>query len=315
MREGDARLHLRAVKSPARAGLGIRRRPDVLRGILLMCAGVSMFPFLNAGVKLLAPHYPVMEIVWARFTGHLAIMLAVFLPRYGRRLFRTRRPTVQIGRSLLMLLSNVVFVTAIGHVPLATASAIGFTSPLIVTTLSVPLLGETVGPRRWSAVVAGFLGALLIIRPGSGFQSLAVLLLLVSSLAYALYQIATRWIAAYDNAATGIIFAALLGSLATSLVLPFVFVMPRSLLDLALFLAIGCFGGAGHYLIIRAFQQGPAAVIAPLGYVELVGTASLGYLIFAQFPDFWTWAGAAVIIASGLYIALRERRRHTETRK
>ena len=310
MRERDARLTLSAAKPPARrAGLGISRRPDVLRGILLMCAGVSMFPFLNAGVKLLAPHYPVMEIVWARFTGHLAIMLAVFLPRYGRRLFRTRRPAVQIGRSLLMLLSNIVFVTAIGHVPLATASAIGFTSPLIVTALSVPLLGESVGPRRWSAVVVGFLGALLIIRPGSGFENLAVLLLLVSSACYALYQIATRWIAAYDNAATGIIFAALLGSLATSFVLPFVFVMPKNLADLALFLAIGCFGGMGHYLIIRAFQQGPAAVIAPLGYVELIGTASLGWLIFAQFPDLWTWAGAAVIIASGLYIALRERAR------
>lgn len=313
MRERDARLALSAVKSPARrARAGFRRRPDALRGILLMCAGVSMFPFLNAGVKLLAPHYPVMEIVWARFTGHLAIMLAVFLPRYGRRLFRTRRPTVQIGRSLLMLLSNIVFVTAIGHVPLATASAIGFTSPLIVTALSVPLLGERVGPRRWSAVVVGFLGALLIIRPGSGFMNPAVLLLLASSIAYALYQIATRWIAAYDNAATGIIFAALLGSLATTFVLPFVFVLPRSLLDAALFLAIGFFGGAGHYLIIRAFQQGPAAVIAPLGYVELIGTATLGYLIFAQFPDVWTWAGAAVIISSGLYIALRERRRHAE---
>jgi drug/metabolite transporter (DMT)-like permease len=313
MRERDARLDLTAVKAPARpAGLGFRRRPDALRGILLMCAGVSMFPFLNAGVKLLAPHYPVMEIVWARFTGHLAIMLAVFLPRYGKRLFRTRRPTVQIGRSLLMLVSNIVFVSAIGHVPLATASAIGFTSPLIVTALSMPLLGESVGPRRWSAVVVGFLGALLIIRPGSGFMNPAVLLLLVSSLAYALYQIATRWIAAYDNAATGIIFAALLGSLATTFVLPFVFVLPKSLLDWAIFLAIGFFGGAGHYLIIRAFQQGPAAVIAPLGYVELIGTATLGYLIFAQFPDVWTWAGAAVIIASGLYIALRERRRHAE---
>ena len=310
MREGDARPRLTASGSPVhRPGVRFRRRPDVLRGILLMCAGVSMFPFLNAGVKLLAPNYPVMEIVWARFTGHLIIVLAVFLPRYGRTLFRTRRPAVQIGRSALMLVSNIVFISAIGRVPLATASAIGFTSPLIVTALSVPLLGESVGPRRWSAVAVGFLGALLIIRPGSGFENAAVLLLLVSSFAYALYQIATRWIAAYDNAATGIIFAALLGSLATSLLQPFLFVMPKSLTDLALFIAIGCFGGAGHYLIIRAFQQGPAAVIAPLGYVELIGTASLGWLIFAQFPDFWTWAGAAVIIASGLYIALRERRR------
>ena len=136
-----------------------------------------------------------------------------------------------------------------------------------------------------------------------------MLLLLLSALAYALYQIATRWVGRYDSAATGIVFAALLGSLAMSLVLPFVFVPPRTMFDALLFCCLGLLGGGGHYLIIRAFQFGPAAVIAPLGYVELVGTAVLGYVIFGNFPDLWTWLGAFVIIGSGLYIALRERRR------
>jgi len=285
----------------------------VLRGILLMCLGVSMFPFMNAAVKLLTAQYPVMQIVWARFAGHLIVMLVVFLPRYGWRLLATRRPAIQLGRSLLMLLSNLVFVMAIGRVPLATASAIGFTSPLLVTAMSVPLLGEQVGPRRWSAVLVGFAGALLIIRPGSGLANPAVLLLLVSSASYALYQIATRWVAFYDGAATGIVFAALLGSLAMSLVLPFIFVPPRSLFDLALFVSLGLIGGAGHYLITRAFQSGPAAILAPLGYVELIGTSILGYLIFGNFPDRLTWAGAAIIIASGLYIALREHRRREQS--
>jgi drug/metabolite transporter (DMT)-like permease len=287
----------------------------VLRGILLMCLGVSMFPFMNAAVKLLTAHYPVMQIVWARFTGHLIVMLVVFMPRYGRRLFATRRPAIQLGRSLLMLVSNLVFVMAIGRVPLATASAIGFTSPLLVTAMSVPLLGEHVGPRRWSAVLVGFAGALLIIRPGTGLANPAILLLLVSAACYALYQIATRWIAVFDGAATGIVFAALLGSLVMSLVLPFVFVRPRSLFDLGLFVSLGLIGGAGHYLIIRAFQCGPAAVLAPLGYVELIGTSILGYLIFGNFPDGLTWTGAAIIIASGLYIALREHRRREESRR
>ncbi len=273
-----------------------------------MCLGVSMFPFMNAAVKLLAADYPVMQIVWARFTGHLAVMLIVFLPRYGRRLFAARRPGVQIGRSLLMLSSNLLFVMAIGRTPLATASAIGFTSPLLVVAMAVPLLGERVGPRRWIAVLAGFAGALAVIRPGSGFQNPAALLLLASSAAYALYQIATRWVAAFDGAATGIIFSALIGSLATSLVLPFVVVMPKTPLDLALFVSLGLIGGGGHYLIIRAFQHAPAAVVAPLGYIELLGTATLGYLVFGNFPDAWTWLGAAVIIASGLYVALSERR-------
>lgn len=229
--------------------------------------------------------------------------------QYGWRLIATRRPLVQLARSLLMLVSNGIFVLAIGSVPLVTASAIGFTSPLIVTALSVPLLREQVGWRRWSAVCVGFCGALLIIRPGSGFRDPAVLLLLVSSGAYALYQIATRWVMAYDNPATGIIFAALLGSLGTSLVLPFVFVMPQSLFDLVMLLSLGGLGGLGHFLVIKAFQAAPASVIAPLGYVELLGTAVLGYLIFANFPDALTWVGALVIIASGLYIAMRERKR------
>jgi drug/metabolite transporter (DMT)-like permease len=283
-------------------------RNQVTRAIVLFASGVSLFPFLNAAVKLLGAHYPVSQIVWARFTGHLLVMLLIFLPQYGRRLFATRRPGVQIARSFLMLASNSLFVIAIARVPLATASAIGFTSPLIVTALSVPLLHESVGIRRWSAVLIGFAGALLVIRPGSGMRDPAVLLLLLGSAAYALYQIATRWVSLYDDAAVGIVFSALLGSLAMSAVLPFVFVMPRDPLDIAVFCSLGIFGGAGHYLVIRAFQYGQAAVIAPLGYLELIGTATLGYLIFGNFPDLWTWAGAVIIIVSGVYIALRERK-------
>jgi len=297
-----------AASLPLPAG---RSQHEVLRGILLMCAGVSMFPFMNAAVKLLGANYPVTQIVWARFTRHLLVMLLVFLPQYGRRLFATRRPAVQIGRSLLMLVSNMMFVVAITRVPLATASVIGFTSPLIVTALSVPLLHEQVGIRRWSAVVIGFAGALLVIRPGSGLFDPAVLLLLLSSAAYALYLIATRWVSFYDDAAIGILFTALLGSLVMTMPLPLVFVMPHSALDILLFCCLGLLGGAGHYLVIRAFQSGPAAVIAPLGYIELIGTTILGYLIFSNFPDLGTWIGAAIIIASGLYIAFRERlRRH-----
>jgi drug/metabolite transporter (DMT)-like permease len=172
----------------------------------------------------------------------------------------------------------------------------------------VPLLRETVGPRRWAAVVGGFIGALIIIRPGSSLANPAVLLLLANTMCYALYQIATRRTGAIDNAETGIVYAALVGTVVTSFIVPFVFTAPTRLDQLALFAGLGIFGGFGHYLVTRAFQYGPASVISPFGYVELIGTTALGYLIFGDFPDFWTWIGVAIIVASGAYIAMRERR-------
>jgi drug/metabolite transporter (DMT)-like permease len=285
------------------------RQSDALRALLLMCVGVTMFPFLNTGIKLLTSHYSVMEIVWARFTGHFLTMIAVFLPSAGWRVFRANRPAIQITRSFLLLGSTVFSVSGIGYVPLATASAIGFSSPIIVTALSVPLLGESVGPRRWSAVLVGFVGVLIVVRPGGGQLTSATLLLLCAAACYALYQIATRRSSQHDSAETGIIYAALVGTVATSLIVPFDFELPHRLIDAAIMVSLGVFGGVGHYFVIRAFRLGPAALIAPFGYLELVGTTTLGYLVFNNFPDAWTWVGASLIVASGVYIALRERRR------
>jgi drug/metabolite transporter (DMT)-like permease len=284
------------------------RYPDALRGILLMCLGVAMFPFLNTCSKLLSAQYPVVEIVWARFLGHLLLMVIAFFPKRGWRLFAARRPGIQVSRSFLLLGATTLFITAIGQVPLATASAIGFTAPLIVTALSVPLLGEAVGIRRWTAVLIGFAGVLIIIRPGTGFMNPAILLLLAQATCYALYQIATRSGGAHDSAETAIVYAALVGSAATSLVVPFAFRVPASLEDGLLFCGLGLFGGLGHYFVTKAFQLGSAALISPLGYVELIGSTILGYLVFQNLPDLWTWVGAGIIIGCGLYTAVRERR-------
>ena len=288
------------------------RQSDALRALLLMCLGVSMFPFLNTCIKLLTPHYSMIEIVWARFTGHLLVMIAVFLPGEGWRIFRANRPGIQIVRSFLLLGSTVFSVSGIGYVPLATASAIGFASPIIVTALSVPLLGESVGPRRWSAVLVGFIGVLIVVRPGSGQLTSATLLLLCASSCYALYQIATRRGSRHDSAETGIIYAALVGTVVTSTLVPFWFEAPHGAFDAVLLASLGVFGGAGHYFVIRAFRLGPAALISPFGYLELIGTTTLGYLVFNNFPDSWTWVGAGLIVASGLYIAFRERRRRRD---
>src|SRR5262249_14407876 len=180
---------------------------DVLRGILFMAIAVSMFPIINAAAKYLAADYPITEIMWARFAGHFVFVVAAFFPRLGWALFATGRPVMQVARSALLLGSNGLFVAAIGKLPLATASAIGFAAPFIVTALSVPVLGERVGIRRWSAVVVGFVGVLLVIRPGSGFANWAVLLVIASTSIYATYQVITRLIALADRPETGIVYA------------------------------------------------------------------------------------------------------------
>jgi drug/metabolite transporter (DMT)-like permease len=285
-------------------------RSQVLRGILLMCLGVCMFPFLNTAAKLLTADYPINEIVWARFTGHLVCALLVFMPQRGWRIFAASRPFVQVARSFLLLASTSFFVSAIGQIPLATASAIGFTSPFIVTALSVPLLREPVGPRRWAAVLIGFLGAVIVIRPHASPDSWPALLVLASACCYGLYQVMTRKGGAHDNAATAIVYAALVGTVVMSIVLPFNFRLPTRGLDWLLFASLGAFGGFGHYFVVRGFQHASAAVIAPFGYVELVGTTILGYLVFGNFPDGWTWVGIAIIVASGVYVGYRERLRH-----
>jgi drug/metabolite transporter (DMT)-like permease len=284
-------------------------RSHALRGILLMCLGVCMFPFLNTAAKLLTADYPITEIVWARFTGHLICVLLVFMPQRGWRIFAAKRPLVQIARSFLLLASTSLFVSAIGHVPLATASAIGFTSPFIVTALSVPLLREPVGPRRWAAVVIGFIGAVIVIRPHASPDNWAAFLVLGSACSYGLYQIMTRKGGAHDDAATAIVYAALVGTVVMSLIVPFDFHVPARPLDWVLFAALGVFGGFGHYFVVRGFQNASAAIIAPFGYVELVGATILGYLVFGSFPDGWTWVGIAIIVASGVYVAYRERAR------
>jgi drug/metabolite transporter (DMT)-like permease len=283
--------------------------PSILKGAALMVLGAAvLFPLLNTCAKLLTARYPIIEVVWARFIGHFLFFLVLFLPRRGARLLVTRRPGLQLLRSALLLGATALFISAIGRVPLATASAINFSAPLIVTALAFPLLGEAVDWRRTLAVLVGFAGVLVVLRPGAGAIDPALLLLCGQATCYALYQLVTRRAGAFDSAETGIVYAALVGTVATTVAVPFAFRLPESLADVVLFLGLGLFGGVGHYCITRALQLAPAALLSPLGYAELLGATLLGWLVFANVPDALTWTGAAVIVASGLYIAGRRGR-------
>ncbi|HIF10702.1 MAG TPA: DMT family transporter [Sneathiellales bacterium] len=283
-------------------------RQHSLRGILFMCAAtIILFPLMNAAVKYLGGEgYPIVQIVFFRSLIHFLWMVALFLPTQGWRIFVTNRPALQLGRSVLQLIALTTYVIGVRHIPLSTAAGVGFTAPLLVVVLSVPLLGEKVGPRRWAAVFVGFIGALVIIRPGTEVFQPANFFILAAAFSYALYQILTRRVSEHDDyRVTGVytIFA----SLAISTILVgFDWKTPDSGLDWLILLTLGIVGGGGHFFMIRAYQYGEASVLGPLDYGQLLGATLLGYLIFAEFPDLWTWVGAGIIIASGLYIARRE---------
>ncbi|BBK43387.1 hypothetical protein STVA_34070 [Allostella vacuolata] len=286
---------------------------DILRGILFMCLAATVLPVMNAFVKFLNIEYHPFAIIWARTTGHFVFMLLLFAPALGlAALFRTQRPGTQLARSLLHLSSMLCFFTGIAFVPLAEASAITFIAPFIVTALSGPMLGEKVGIRRWSAVVVGFCGALVVTRPGSGAVPPEAILLFGSAASYALYQILTKRVSSLDRPETSVMYSGVAGTLLMTLVVPFFWIWPNDVRDAILFLSLGILGGLGHYFVARAFMWGPASVISPFNYGQIAVATLLGYLIFGNLPDVWTWVGVAIIIGSGLYIAYRETRRRAE---
>ncbi|OED35151.1 hypothetical protein AB833_31430 [Chromatiales bacterium (ex Bugula neritina AB1)] len=272
-----------------------------------MTLAVLLFPFMNTMVKLLREDFDPAMIIWARYVSHLLLMLALFLPTHGLSLLKSSQPRIQTGRSLLLLIATISYFTALGHVPLATAAIIGFTSPFIVTALSSPILGEQVGWRRWGAVLVGFIGAVIVIRPGTGALHPLAALVLITACCYGLYQIYTRKISASDSAATTITYTALVGAVVSSIAVPFFWQTPETLQHVVLLSVAGMVGGLGHYFVVKAFQFAQASLLAPVAYGQIVGATLLGYIIFGDLPDNWTWLGTSIIIGCGLYIGYRER--------
>ena len=282
---------------------------DVTRGILFMLGTLAVFPVMNAMAKTLGQSYSPLQVVWARATVHVLFVTLVFAPKMGLvRLYRSRRPKIQFARSSLQVVSNTCFFFAIPLIPLAEAQTISFITPFIICALSVPLLGERVGPRRWTAIGIGFLGALIVIRPGfgGGIHPLGALLMLGNSLSYGLYAVLTRRVAEGDPPETSVAYSALVATLVTSCLVPFVWETPTATGDIVMLLTMGVLGAIGHYFVAQAYRYAEASSLAPFGYVQLIGAATLGYLVFGDVPSSWTWVGAAVIVSSGLYVAHRE---------
>ncbi len=274
-----------------------------------MIGAAIVFPIMNAIAKYLMQFYPVIEVVWARSLSHLLIVMLLFLPRRGVRLFQTQRLAAQGTLSALLFLSTAFFFWAIASIHLADATAIIFTSPFFVIALSGPMLGEKIGLARWLCVGASFVGMLVIVRPGGDVGQLAALLVVASSACYALYQIFTRRVAGSDAPETTVTYSALVASLVTSAIVPFYWQAPAGLIDVALFLSTGMLGALGHYFVARSLYWGQASVVTSFNYVQLIGAVATGYWVFGNLPDVWTWIGSAIIVAAGIVIAWLETRR------
>jgi drug/metabolite transporter (DMT)-like permease len=277
--------------------------------ILLVLAACFSFAFLDTSAKYLvlggmAPPF----VAWMRFAVHLVLVFILFRGWSGRAMFRAGNLPAQIVRGVFLFGSTVFNFLALQTLQLAETISIYFFAPMVITALAGPLLGEWAGWRRWLAVAVGFVGVLVITRPGFGSFGLGHAFALVSMASYCFYVIMTRHMGATESAESMIFYSAL-----APVVLMFPFVplygsLPSGPVEWLLLLLLGFIGAFGHWLLIKAYKQATTAALAPYPYSQMVWMIALGYLVFNDLPDLWTLAGAAIIVASGLYIVHRERR-------
>jgi len=281
-----------------------------LIGIALMCGAVATFSCLDATAKYLNGHMDTLQVVWARYAGAFVLAFLLSNPITSPGLVRTRRPVLQVVRSALLLGSSIFNFLAFRYLQLDQALSILFSVPFMVAALAGPMLGEWIGWRRWTAISVGFAGVLLVMRPGADGFDPAALLSVGSAICYALYGITTRQLARSDSSETTLFYTNVVGAVAMSPVVLFVWTTP-SLWLAFLMLLMGGLGSFGHYLLIAGHRLAPASILSPFMYTQLIWAVTLGYLIFGDVPTGWTLAGAGIVIASGLYILNRERKMHS----
>lgn len=273
-------------------------------GFLWIVLATALFTATNTFAKLLGQHHDIVQVVWARYTFHL-VFIALLLRQAFPATLKTRHLKLQLGRSVLLLVSSGLYFTGFTLLPLADSAAMLNITPLLVTVLSVPLLGERVGIRRSTGVILGFIGALIIIRPGMDAFTTAALFPLSAAFTYALYQLATRHVSHADSSMTSITYTALAGAVIGGCIVPFFWTTPDAA-GWAMMFGIGISGGIGHYAMIRAYSVAEISAVVPFTYTVLIWMIASGYFIFGDLPDIWTLVGTLIIVGSGLYITRRE---------
>jgi len=278
-----------------------------LSAMLLIIAATACFTSLDVSVKYLSQHYPVPLLVWARWGMQMLVMAAVLGPTMRWGLLRTRRRKIHIVRGIVLIASSLSFFSALKFLPLAEATALNYSTPMIVTVMAAMFLHERITVPRWTFVIAGFVGMLLIVRPGSEMLTPAALLALASAALYATFQILTRKLAGEDSTVL-LFFPAVVGTLIMSAIIPFLhYDTWIPIADIAMFVAIGAIGTLGHFLFILAFQRAAVSALAPFTYMQLLFSTLAGWVVFKTFPDAWTLAGIVTIAGSGVVLTWYER--------
>ncbi|CAN5120195.1 DMT family transporter [soil metagenome] len=280
---------------------------DRLRGIGLLCAAVATFTVLDTCAKYAGHFVPPLEVAWARYFFSVLLSVAFLRPWRRPAEYATRRPILQIVRSAFLAGSTVLNFIALQYLQLAETASITFAMPLFVTALAGPVLGEWPGPRRWAAVVVGFIGVLIVMRPTPATFHPAMLLSVVGAAFYAGYSLTTRLASATESPAGMLIYGSLLAALILSPAMPVVGALPPTWVVAAALVTTGLTASIGHWFLIAAHRLAPPAVLAPFNYTQLLWMVAAGYLTSGDIPTPSTLIGAAVIVASGLYVLYRER--------
>ncbi len=277
------------------------------RAILLMITAILCFTLMDVCAKALAPRIGVLPAVWARYAGHMTVVLVLVAPRLGQ-VVRARYPGLQLLRSILLMSATVLFFTGISLIPLSDAAALMAVNPVLITLGAALFLGEALGPRRVVGIAAALFGAVIIIRPGSAVFSPFALLPLGAAFCYSAYTLLTRRLGPDEDVWTSMFYTGLVGTVLLSFAVPFVWQTPDAI-AWGLIALIALFGTFGQLALIRAFNIGEASMLAPYAYTGLIFATCWGALFFAEFPDFWTMCGALVIAGAGLYVWHRETQR------
>ena len=275
-------------------------------GILLMLCAVSCFAATDTIAKILVAHYSTLQLLWIRNSVHVLTIVLLGWPILGKRLFKANNMRWQWQRGLLLLTCSFLAFTSLRFMPVAEFTAIVFASPLLVTLLAARWLKERVGMARWCAIGAGFIGVMIIIRPGSGLFGPAALIPLLLAGISAFFIILTRKYARDDDALTTLFYTGLVAALATSLTMPFVWHTPP-LADWPALLALGVIAAAGHYMFVLAFRRASASTLSPFSYAQLLFAVLFGYLLLHTVPDRWSFIGMGVVVASGMAAAILQR--------